>query len=122
MTDSQNNEFDQIKQYDFVLREEGSGTRKEMEEYLRIHGVEMSELKTVISIGSTEAVIAAVEAGLGISFISKLAAFPAAKANRVQLLDIFEPFQRSFYFTILKESETRPIIKEFMEINQLKIK
>jgi DNA-binding transcriptional LysR family regulator len=117
MAQLQDQDFSQIKQYDFVLREEGSGTRKEMEDYLNNHGVNVSDLKTVVSIGSTEAVIAAVEAELGISFISKLAALPAVRANRVQMIDIFEPYERNFYFTILKEAENRPIIKEFININ-----
>lgn len=116
MAQTTDTNFSQIKQYDFVLREEGSGTRKVMEDYLAVHGFSLADLKTVVSIGSTEAVIAAVEAGLGISFISKLAALPAVKANRVQMIEIFEPFQRNFYFTILKEAENRPIIKEFIEI------
>lgn len=112
---TKNTEIDmkQIQQYDFVIREEGSGTRKEMQEYLAEHGINLSELKTVLSIGSTEAVIAAVEAGLGISFISKLAAVPATRASRVQLVERFPFFQRSFYLTTLVEAENRPIIKEF---------
>jgi DNA-binding transcriptional LysR family regulator len=109
-------DFIEIKQYDFVLREEGSGTRKEMVEYLTEQGLTLSELKNVLMIGSTEAVIAAVEAELGISFISKLAATPAAKANRVQMIEYFPPFQRSFYLTHLIEAENRPIIKEFIHI------
>jgi DNA-binding transcriptional LysR family regulator len=117
MAESQDQDISQIKQFDFVLREEGSGTRKEMEDYLNRYGINVSDLKTVVSIGSTEGVIAAVEAGLGISFISKLAALPAVKANRVQMIEIFEPYERNFYFTILKEAENRPIIKEFTDIN-----
>lgn len=113
---STDQDFSQIKQYDFVLREKGSGTRKEMEEYLSEQGYSLTDLKTVVSIGSTEAVIAAVEAGLGISFISKLAALPATRAKRVQMIERFKPFNRNFYFTTLAEAENRPIIKEFTEI------
>ncbi|MBT2659173.1 LysR family transcriptional regulator [Bacillus sp. ISL-18] len=110
--------FEQIKQFDFVIREEGSGTRKVMEDYLSIHShsPSLSDLNPVVSIGSTEAVIAAVEAGLGISFVSKLAAVPAAKAKRIQIIEKFEPFQRNFYFTTLSDAKDRPIIKEFSEI------
>jgi DNA-binding transcriptional LysR family regulator len=116
MTQTKDADFSQIKQFDFVLREEGSGTRQVMEDYLAVHGLSLADLKTVVSIGTTEAVIAAVEAGLGVSFISKLAALPAVKAGRVEMIEVFEPFQRNFYFTILKEAENRSIIKEFIEI------
>jgi len=116
MVHSDDSDFSQIKQYDFVLREKGSGTRKVMEDYLSIHECSLSDLHSVVSIGSTEAVIAAVEAGLGISFISKLAALPAAKAGRIQIVEKFDPFLRNFYFTSLTDTENRPIIKEFTEL------
>lgn len=112
LTEVANPDFSQIKQYDFVLREEGSGTRQVMEDYLAYQGYSLKDLKTVVSIQSTEAVIAAVEAGLGISFVSKLAALPAVRKNQIKIIPNVTPFQRSFYFTTLKESENRPIIKE----------
>jgi DNA-binding transcriptional LysR family regulator len=115
---SHTGEFDinLLNQYDFVLREKGSGTLKVFEQYLALYGLSLTDLKTVVSFGSTEAVIAAVEAGLGISYISKLAAMPAAKANRIQIIEKLDPFPRSFYFTTLADSENRPIIKEFSEV------
>lgn len=106
-------DFNLLNKYDLVLREEGSGTRKEMEEYLEINGSSLANFNSSISIGSSEAVISAVEAGLGISFISKLAAVPAVKANRVKMIETLKPYQRNFYFSTLSESENRPIIREF---------
>lgn len=111
-----NPDFTQIKQYDFVMREEGSGTRKMMEEFLSAKGFSVAELKTAVSIGSTEAVIAAVEAGLGISFISKLAALPAAKAERIKIIDQFEPYKRDFYLAAHVDYENRPLIKPFFDM------
>lgn len=111
-----NPDFAQIKQYDFVMREDGSGTRKMMEDFLSAKGFSIAELKCAVSIGSTEAVIAAVEAGLGISFISRLAALPAAKAERIKIIDRFEPFQRDFYLAAHIDYENRPLIKHFFEM------
>jgi DNA-binding transcriptional LysR family regulator len=108
-------DFNLLKQYDLVLREEGSGTRKEMEEYLAINGCSLADFNSSLSISSSEAVISAVEAGLGISFISKLAAVPAVKANRVKMIETLNPYQRNFYFSTLSESENRPIIREFAD-------
>lgn len=113
---SSDSAFAQLKQYDFVMREEGSGTRKMMEEFLAVKGLSVADLKTAITMGSTEAVIAAVEAGLGISFISKLAAHPAAKAKRIQIIDHLEPYQRAFYFVTHTDNENRSLIKQFAEI------
>jgi len=54
----------------FVMREEGSGTRLALEEVLR--EISLKPVK-IITLGSTQAVKEAVEAGLGISFLSKWA-------------------------------------------------
>ncbi|MBS8265906.1 LysR family transcriptional regulator [Mesobacillus boroniphilus] len=109
-------DFSQFQQYDFVLREEGSGTRKMMERYLAEKGLSFDDLKVAVSIGSTESVIAAVEAGLGISFISRLAAMPAEGAGRIKIVDTFEPYEREFYIVTHTDDENRPIIKQFTEI------
>lgn len=109
-------DFTQIQQYDFVLREEGSGTRKMMEQFLAEKGLSFDDLKVAVSIGSTESVIAAVEAGLGISFISRLAAMPAAKAGRIRIIETFEPYEREFYLVSQSDAESRPLIKQFTEI------
>lgn len=115
ISQSSNVDFNLLKKYDLVLREEGSGTRKEMEECLGLHGCKLADFNSSLSIGSSEAVISAVEAGLGISFISKLAAVPAVKANRIRMIETLQPYQRNFYFSTLSESENRPIIREFVD-------
>jgi len=58
----------------FVLRESGSGTRKTFEASLAGSGISKEQLSVVMEIGSTRAIIAAVEAGLGVSVVSSLAA------------------------------------------------
>jgi DNA-binding transcriptional LysR family regulator len=115
ITQSSELDFTHLREFDLVLREEGSGTRKEMEDYLSLNGCSLSDFKSSISISSSEAVISAVEAGLGISFISKLAAVPAVKANRVKMIEAQKPYQRNFYFSTLPELENRPIIREFAD-------
>lgn len=102
-----------LLQYDFVLREEGSGTRKAMEEGLTRCGIEIGDLRSVAQFGSTEALIAAVEEGLGISYVSMLAAAPAVKAGRIHLVSVIEPFNQKFYLTYLKGNQNHPLIKEF---------
>lgn len=109
-------DFSQLQQYDFVLREEGSGTRKMMEHYLAEKGLSFEDLTVAVSIGSTESVIAAVEAGLGISFISRLAAMPAQRAGRIKIVDMFEPYEREFYLVTHTDAENTPIIRQFSEI------
>ena len=53
-----------------VWREIGSGTRKTVEGWLAQAGVKLGEKKGSVELGSTGAVVAAVEAGLGLSIVS----------------------------------------------------
>jgi len=57
----------------FLLREEGSGTRQIMEEYLAGQGMAVSDLNTVAILGSTAAVKEAACQGLGVTILSRLA-------------------------------------------------
>jgi DNA-binding transcriptional LysR family regulator len=56
-----------------VLRESGSGTRQVMEERLRAAGADPSALHVVLEVAGIEAVKGAVEAGIGVSIISRSA-------------------------------------------------
>ena len=57
-----------------IMREEGSGTRKEAEKQLRKSGIDISSLNVVASIENQEAIKRSVENGMGVSIISRLAA------------------------------------------------
>jgi len=57
----------------FLMRERGSGTRHVTEDALELHGVKRSSLQIVMELDSTEAIKSAVEAGLGIGFVSRWA-------------------------------------------------
>lgn len=64
-------ELAEVIQEPMVLREKGSGTRQIMEDELQRHGVADGQLRILSEFGSTGAVKSAVEAGLGLSIISK---------------------------------------------------
>ncbi|MDD4601298.1 MAG: LysR substrate-binding domain-containing protein [Negativicutes bacterium] len=56
----------------WVMREKDSGTRKIFEEFVTQHGLDPSQLKVVLEMGSTQAVKEAVKSGIGITAISRL--------------------------------------------------
>lgn len=56
-----------------LMRERGSGTRNVIEMALQRQGVKRSSLDIVMELDSTEAIKSAVEAGLGIGFVSRWA-------------------------------------------------
>jgi DNA-binding transcriptional LysR family regulator len=56
-----------------IVREDGSGTRRVVENTLRDAGIQIKKLNFVMQLDSTEAIKASVEAGLGIGFVSRRA-------------------------------------------------
>jgi DNA-binding transcriptional LysR family regulator len=56
-----------------LMRERGSGTRRVVEMALERHGVKLNSLRIVMELDSTEAIKSAVEAGLGVGFVSRWA-------------------------------------------------
>jgi LysR family transcriptional regulator, transcriptional activator of the cysJI operon len=56
-----------------LMRERGSGTRHVIEMALERQGVKRSSLQIVMELDSTEAIKSAVEAGLGVGFVSRWA-------------------------------------------------
>lgn len=63
-----------VKQEPIIMREEGSGTRKEAERLLERAGVSVDRLHVVASIESSESIKRSVRGGIGITVISRLAA------------------------------------------------
>lgn len=56
-----------------LMREFGSGSRRVVENALRRAGLKKNELKTRMELDSTEGLLSAVEAGLGVTFVSRWA-------------------------------------------------
>lgn len=66
-----------------ILREEGSGTRKEAEKQLKKSGISVEMLNVVASIENQETIKRSVENGMGVSIISRLAAQKEIEAGRL---------------------------------------
>ena len=74
-----------------IMREEGSGTRKEAEKQLKKMGISLDDLNIVATIENPEAVKRSVKSGLGITIISRLAA-----ADEIQSGEVLEfPFSQA---------------------------
>lgn len=73
-----------LTEENFILREKGSGTRQVFTERLKEHGLDVNSLHVVMELGSTEAILTAVEAHLGISVVSRWAADKALALGQVR--------------------------------------
>ncbi|KYH33431.1 selenium metabolism-associated LysR family transcriptional regulator [Neomoorella mulderi] len=72
-TDRTSISIEELKKQPFIIREAGSGTRQVIEEALNSIGLDLSHLNIVVELASVDSIKAAVEAGVGISIMSRLA-------------------------------------------------
>lgn len=87
-----------------IVRESGSGTRREAEEFLLGAGVDPKSLHVVAQMQSTESIKQAVRKGLGVSVISRLAAADFLESGDVLELKLQSTHpQRSFYLVYHKK-------------------
>jgi len=66
-------EVQQLYKAPLILREKGSGTRRVVEAALKAAGIQMKHTRIIMELDSTEAIKSAVEAGLGVGFVSRRA-------------------------------------------------
>lgn len=97
--------MEEVLKYPFVLREQGSGTRRVMEEQLEQAGYQAADMTIVMELGSTGAVKSAVEAGLGISILSQSSVKHEAALGvlHVKMIEGVR-FSRSFYAIYLNST------------------
>ena len=101
--------FCQVKDLPFILREDGSGTRRLMESVLSLRNLSRSRLKIVAEMDSIEAVKRAVIAGMGISLIPKVALKVEIEAQILKAAPLSDvQFTRNFYLIHLLSKTLSP--------------
>jgi DNA-binding transcriptional LysR family regulator len=102
-----------IKQV-WILREKGSGTR---ETFDRVFGVNEKNMNIRLELEHTEAIKRAVESGIGIGCISKLALKDAFRRGSLVPLDVKNiQLNRYFYFLWLKSKYQTSGMKKFLKM------
>ncbi|UVI27848.1 selenium metabolism-associated LysR family transcriptional regulator [Paenibacillus spongiae] len=105
LADAQDVTLADALQYQIVLREQGSGTRLVMEEQLRQMNIDPTDLNIIMELGSTGAVKSAVEAGLGISFVSASSVKHEVALGLIRTIPLTDvKFKRQFYSMYLKSA------------------
>jgi len=99
----------------FILREEGSGTRRRIDEYLARHGVSARTMHIALVLGSTESIKEAVEAGIGISFVSKWAVKKEVEDGRLKALTLIEGrILRDLFMILPNRVQPSHVIADFI--------
>ncbi len=97
----------------FIFSQQGSGTRSIVEERLRQAGV---VLTNTIEFGHTEAVKKAVEAGLGVSILSRSTIANEEKLGSIRSISLSEvDLCRNFYFACRKDKYLTRLVRTFLQ-------
>jgi len=107
--------LNQITEYPYICREEGSGTREVILEYLKDAGVDSSQLNIIMELGSLEALKGAVEAGIGISIVSQATLVKEMQLGTLAVLDLDPPLQRPFSFVHQKHKFRQRAMEELLD-------
>ncbi|HEY5541181.1 MAG TPA: LysR family transcriptional regulator [Coriobacteriia bacterium] len=100
--------YAELAEADWVTREPGSGTGQVARAALEQHGIDPDELRVLVELGSGEAIVSAVEGGLGIAMVSHYVAEKALAMGMVARVDVAGPaITRSFFAVMAKVPQTR---------------
>ncbi|MFZ9038627.1 MAG: LysR substrate-binding domain-containing protein [Gammaproteobacteria bacterium] len=108
----------EIVKYPFVSREEGSGTREVIMQYLIDKNVNPGEMNFCLELGSPEAIKGAVEAGMGITIISRSIIDKELKLNTLCELQLDPPLSRPFSFVRQRQKFRVTVMEELLEFAQ----
>lgn len=97
-----------------VLREDGSGTRSAVMNFLSEKGIDLESLNIVAEVESNETIKRFVELGLGVSFVSKRSIQREVTEGRLKSLPVNnEWISRKFYFVYHKKRVLSPLSETF---------
>jgi DNA-binding transcriptional LysR family regulator len=103
--------FDAVKDYPFVVRERGSGTRASMERLFQQYEIPM---KIAMEMPSNETIKQAVMAGMGMSFLSMRTVRHEMAAGLLAQLDVSGmPIVGKWYVTHLSQKKLSPAAQAF---------
>jgi len=103
----------------WIFREKGSGTRKATEDLLAMHGIRREDINVYMEAGSTEAVLASVESGMGIAIMSSWTIKridPHRKLKGIKISD--SGASRFFYVVFPRQKARRKSVESFLDFVQ----
>ena len=102
-----------------IIREKGSGTKKEMDLFLEQIGVTPSDLNVIARMNDLEGIKKSIVNGLGISILSARSAIDLQKTKQILLFPLEESaHKRSFYIVYSKNRILKPHVRQFIQFVQ----
>lgn len=86
-----------LQEYDYISREPGSGTRAATDAYFAAAGIAPESLKTVMELGSLQALKGVVGGGLGFAIVSRHACDKEQQLHTLRTIPLKPRLRRSLY-------------------------
>ncbi len=107
---------DELAGQPLVMREEGSGTRRSVEIAFAAAGLELPREQSTMILGSTQAILQAVEQGLGLGFVSARASANAQADGRLACVRLEGvDLRRDLYLAYLPQRLGDSLVVHFLE-------
>ena len=102
-----------------IIREKGSGTKKDMDLFLEQIGVTPSDLNVIARMNDLEGIKKSIVNGLGISILSARSAIDLQKTKQILLFPLEESaHKRTFYIVYSKNRILKPHVRQFIQFVQ----
>jgi len=106
----------ELFRFPIVLREEGSGTRRETEKILEEKGIALYRIKIAGIFGSTDAIKQAVKAGLGVSILSRFSVTDELRHEILKEIKLTDVEMKRKFYVVTHKKRTLPLAyKIFLE-------
>jgi DNA-binding transcriptional LysR family regulator len=107
-----------ILEYPWISREEGSGTRNVIADYMVAQGHEFSDLNLTMEFGSPESIKSAVVAGLGISILSIATLDKELQLGMLTKASLDPPLTRPFSIVYQRQKFRLRAMDEFLDFTE----
>ena len=107
--------INELLEYPYICREEGSGTREVISEYMTEQGIHNGQVHLTMELGSPESIKGAVEAGMGVSIISSATVQKELKLGTLVPLTLVPALERPFSFVHQKQKFRHRAMDELLE-------
>ena len=108
-------DIEDVLEHPFISREEGSGTREVVENYLTKRKIELDRVNITMEFGSPESIKSAVTAGLGVSILSVATMEKELALKSLAAAPLSPPIRRSFSIVYQRQKFRLRAMEEFLE-------
>ena len=107
--------IEKIMEYPFICREEGSGTRDVIMDYMLALGLDRNNLNVWLELGSPESIKGAVEVGMGVSIASIATLEKELKLGSLAAIRLDPPMERAFSFVRQRQKFRLRAMEELLD-------